>query len=126
MSPAPQDIDDAAGNSRLDTHLVRESIVWCEEARKVIAAEFWGFDGFLHRHLEHRTVQKELQLPLVLLVTSHAPEHHPWLFLERGERRADCRAGALVRRNPIWMMFWSKIKGHQARSEGKSQVSDNL
>jgi hypothetical protein len=77
MATSGQLIDGFHSNPRLDTNEIRDAAVGSEESGKMLAAEFGGLDRISRGHAENGPIEKELQLPLILLVAAHTAECHP-------------------------------------------------
>ena len=92
----------------------------------MFTAEFGCLDGFLHRHIEQYAVKEKLTLPLILLITTHAAEHHPWAIVFKGQGWTDGCAWSLKGSYYVRVMFWFKIKSHQAVAKRKSKRRYNL
>ena len=73
----PEAADCLLPESWLDPQPIAIEAVWGKETRKVLAAEFRRFYCLIQGHPKDRHVQEKLDLPLVLLITTHASEGNP-------------------------------------------------
>src|SRR6516164_2612449 len=71
MATATERSDGFHSDPRLDADEIGSADVRSEESGKMLAAEFGGLDRVLRGHTEHGSIEKELQLPLILLIAAH-------------------------------------------------------
>ena len=99
---------------------IQKMILRMKEPRKMFAAEFWRFDRGLEVHIEDKSIQQELELPLVLLIPAHASKGKPALTAPHRNSGADCCSRLLKWSNDIGMIKGLEMAIRKPRAPAES------